>query len=68
MQNATDHSDPLAALRTQLAGRYPAWEAWLGISGILYARRRMTSPPAVFRGATPEAVAKQITEYEEGRS
>ena len=33
--------DPLAALR----GQFPGWEAWHGVSGLLYARRRMTSPP-----------------------
>ena len=30
--------DPLAVLR----GQFPGWEAWRGVSGLLYVRRRMT--------------------------
>jgi hypothetical protein len=37
--------DPLTALR----GQFPGWDAWRGISGLLYVRRRMSSPPVVFR-------------------
>ena len=55
--------DPLAVLR----GQFPGWEAWRGVSGLLYVRRRMTSPPVVFRGWTAEAVAEQISEHEERR-
>src|SRR5205807_10297584 len=40
--------DPLAVLR----GHFPGWEAWRGVSGLLYVRRRMSSPPVVFRGYT----------------
>ena len=42
----------------------PRWEAWVGIGGILYARRRKSSPPVVFRAATAEELATKITEYE----
>jgi hypothetical protein len=52
--------DPLIALRGQFLG----WEAWRGVSGLLYVRRRMTSPPVVFRGYTPKSLAEQIREYE----
>jgi hypothetical protein len=52
--------DPLAVLRGQFAG----WEAWRGISGLLYVRRRKSSPPIVFRGYTPKSLAEQIREYE----
>lgn len=41
--------DPLAVLR----GQFPGWEAWRGVSGLLYVRRRMTSPPVVLRGTPP---------------
>lgn len=70
MSNPTDQpaaADPLAALRALLLGQFPQWEAWRGISGLLYARRRMTSPPIVLRGVTAEAVAEQIREHEEHR-
>jgi hypothetical protein len=56
--------DPLAVLR----GQFPGWETWRGVSGLLYVRRRMSSPPVVFRGYTAEAVAAQIREWEERRS
>jgi hypothetical protein len=60
-------ADPLAELRALLAG-YAGWEAWTGVSGIIYARRRMTSPPAVFRGATAEAVAEQAVAWEKAHT
>ena len=52
--------DPLADLR----GKFPRWEAWRGVSGLLYVRRRMSSPPVIFRGYTAEALATQIREHE----
>jgi len=52
--------DPLAALR----GQFPGWEAWRGVSGLLYVRRGMTSPPVVFRGYTAKSLAEQIREHE----
>jgi hypothetical protein len=54
----------LAALRVEVRGQLPRWEAWRGVSGLLYVRRRMTSPPVVFRGYTADSLAEQIREYE----
>ena len=34
---------------------------------MLYARRRMTSPPVLFRGYTAESLAEQICEHETRR-
>ena len=56
--------DPLAVLR----GQFPGWECWRGVSGLLYVRRRMTSPPVVLRDVTGEGLARQIREWEERRS
>jgi len=56
--------DPLAVLR----GQFPGWECWRGVSGILYVRRRMTSPPVVLRDVTGEGLARQIHEWEGRRS
>ena len=56
--------DPLAVLR----GQFPGWECWRGVSGILYVRRRMTSPPVVLRDVTGEGLARQIREWERQRS
>ena len=55
--------DPLAVLR----GRFPGWECWRGVSGLLYVRRRMSSPPVVFRGYTAQSLAEQIREHEARR-
>ena len=71
----TDHPssagvrDILAALRAEFApGELrETWEAWTGVSGLLYTRRRLSSPPVVFRGWTVEALAAQIREYEAQR-
>jgi hypothetical protein len=52
--------DPLTALR----GQFPGWEAWRGVSGLLYVRRRMSSPPVVFREYTAKSLAEQIREHE----
>jgi hypothetical protein len=34
---------------------------------LLYVRRRMSSPPVVFRGYTAESLAEQIREHEARR-
>jgi hypothetical protein len=52
--------DPLAVLR----GQFPGWEAWHGVSGLLYVRRRMSSPPVVYRSTDPGELAARIREYE----
>jgi hypothetical protein len=54
--------DPLAPLR----GKFPAWEAWTGVTGLLYARRRKHSPPVVFRDTTAKGLAAQIRRWEAG--
>lgn len=53
--------DPLAPLY----GKFPGWECWRGISGLLYARRRRSSPPVVFRSVSADDLAAKIREYEE---
>ena len=57
--------DPLAPLRSKLP---PGWECWVGVAGVLYARRRKTSPPVVYRAATEQELAAKIREYEDARS
>jgi hypothetical protein len=50
-----------------LYGKFPGWECWVGVGGILYARRRKSSPPVVFRAATADELASKITEWEASR-
>jgi hypothetical protein len=51
-----------------LYGKLPrGWECWVGVGGILYARRRKTSPPVVFRAVTAGELAAKITEWEAAR-
>ena len=60
--SASRPPDPLAPLR----GKLPrGWEAWTGVGGILYARRRKTSPPVVFRSADACDLARQIRGWEQ---
>jgi hypothetical protein len=55
-------------LLAPLYGKLPrGWEAWTGVGGLLYARLRKSSPPVIFRAATPDELAAKITEYEAGR-
>jgi hypothetical protein len=62
-------TDPLVELRALLGDLGDRWEAWRGVvAGLLYARRRRTSSPVVFRGTSAQDVAKQIREHEEARS
>ncbi|HYB86888.1 MAG TPA: hypothetical protein VEC76_08570 [Streptosporangiaceae bacterium] len=56
-------TDSLAALRS----RFPGWQVWRGVSGLLYARRLRTSPPVVVRAVTPDDLAAKITKYEGGK-
>jgi hypothetical protein len=32
------------------AGEFPRWQAWRGVSGLVYARKLDTTPPVVVRG------------------
>jgi hypothetical protein len=46
-----------------LAGRFPRWEAWQGISGLWYARRRGTTDPPV-QGESVQDLADMIRRAE----
>ena len=47
---------------------YPAWHTWEGVNGTWYARRLLTSPPAVLRSATAEGLAGEIGRAEAERA
>lgn len=62
MSDRTDSK--LATLARQLP---QGWDCFRGVSGILYARRKKSSPPVIVRGATVGEVTAQITQIEEGQ-
>jgi hypothetical protein len=43
---------------------FPGWYAWVGVSGVLYARRPLTSPPWVVRAETVDQLRDKIRERE----
>jgi len=61
--NQSCQPSPLAPLY----GKFPGWECWVGVGGLLYARWRKSSPPVVFRAATAEGLAAKIREYQAAR-
>jgi hypothetical protein len=53
--------DPFKTLR----GRFPGWQCWRGISGLLYARKVKASPPLIVRAYSPAELAELIKLAEE---
>jgi hypothetical protein len=43
---------------------FPHWHVWRGVSGLLYARRPLTSPPIVVRATDVEDLRDQIKNAE----
>ena len=43
------------------------WECWTGVSGMLYARLRPSSPPIVLRAPDVPGLAHVIREWQAGR-
>jgi hypothetical protein len=43
---------------------FPQWHVWRGVSGLVYARRPRTSPPAVVRGKDFMELRDQIMRIE----
>jgi hypothetical protein len=50
------------------ATELPAWYVWRGISGLLYGRKRLSSPPLVVRGEDAVDLRDQIRREEFLRS
>jgi hypothetical protein len=48
----------------QVERDHPGWHAWVGVGGILYARRVQTTPPKVVRAASTEGLVQQIEDAE----
>jgi len=56
-------NDPTAGLK-RLEDDYPAWHTWVGVGGLLYARRLKSSPPVVYRSTDPAQLEARIREHE----
>jgi hypothetical protein len=39
---------------------YPAWHAWIGVNGVYYARRLLSSPPIVVTAPDPVTLVTAI--------
>ena len=50
------------------AAEFPQWHVWRGVSGLVYARRPRTSPPAVVRGEDAVDLRDQIRRAESKRA
>jgi hypothetical protein len=46
-----------------LEAEFVGWQAWQGVSGLYYARRRLSSPPVVLRAETIEDLREQVKSY-----
>lgn len=46
----------------------PRWQCWVGVAGLLYARRPLTSPPAVIRSENAQDLLGQIRDWEDSHS
>lgn len=46
------------------AAAHPWWHVWIGVNGLHYARRPLTSPPWVTWGEDPQDLSDQITKFE----
>ncbi len=60
--------DKHARALAEIARDYPGWRAWPGtLAGVVYARRRRTSPPLVVRATTTEQLRREIEDAERER-
>lgn len=68
MQDPASHQPPARQPPDPLAPLYGTlprgWECWRGISGLLYARRRRSTPPVVLRSTSAEDLARQVRDHE----
>jgi hypothetical protein len=46
------------------AREFPYWQVWRGVAGLLYARRRRSTPPRVVRGQDAAELREQIRRAE----
>ena len=54
----------LHATLSRIEHDHPGWHTWIGVGGLLYARRLMSSPPVVYRTADPGELEARIRDHE----
>jgi hypothetical protein len=63
-------TDPAAAAAEptldDITREHPRWHCWKGVSGLLYASLRHSSPPVVVRGEDPADLRDSIRRAEAG--
>lgn len=70
MLGTVRHMDGVTAEPTlaDVEQQWPRWHCWRGVSGLVYASRGQTSPPAVVRGEDPQDLLDQIAKWEGRRA
>jgi hypothetical protein len=58
----SDH--PTEPALEDIEREFPAWHAWTGVSGLLYARLPRSSPPVVVRGQDAAELREAIRRWE----
>lgn len=61
-----EHNEKLAPSWWPYAEEFPAWQVWLGVDNLCYARRLGSSPPIVVRGEDPVDLRDEIRRKEAG--
>jgi hypothetical protein len=56
-----DDKERIPAWWEPYAAEFPQWQAWRGVSGLLYARKLDTTPPVVVRGEDAVDLRDEIT-------
>jgi hypothetical protein len=66
MGDPASNPEPAAitAALASLERDHPCWHTWVGVGGLLYARRLKSSPPAVYRATDPCELEARIREHE----
>lgn len=49
--------------KEDLQREFPGWHIWVGIAGLKYARKPLTSPPVVLRGEDWMDLRDQVNGY-----
>jgi hypothetical protein len=57
----------LCATLQRIEHDHPYWHTWVGVSGLLYARRPGSSPPVVYRATESAELEARISEHEARR-